>query len=159
MKVLHVFLLSALLKVGLPHNIYSTQAQVQAKAQYDLANAVLSNNVQKIQESLDKGASIDSATYYMITLLHTAASIGNKNVAIVLLNNGADVYAMNHDGDTPLHIAASCGHLDFVTVLLNFGAIVNITNSNANTPLDLAEQNGHNEIVEFLLRHQRAGNN
>jgi len=41
------------------------------------------------------------------TPLHCASFIGNSDVAVILLNNGADVTAKDCTGTTPLHLSVS----------------------------------------------------
>lgn len=43
------------------------------------------------------------------TPLHLASYFGHKSMMELLLDNGADINALNNDGDTPLHKAAFIG--------------------------------------------------
>ena len=92
---------------------------------------------------------------YDTTPLHWAAQKGHKEVAELLLANGADVNARNKYGDTPLHFAASAGSKDVVELLLAHGAEVNVVDRPpiSETPLQSAASRGHQDIVE-LLRHR-----
>ena len=92
---------------------------------------------------------------YDTTPLHWAAQMGHKDVAELLLANGAEVNARNKYGDTPLHFAASGGSKDVVEVLLAHGAEVNIVDRPpiSETPLQSAASRGHRDIVELLRQH------
>lgn len=56
-------------------------------------------------------------------------------IAVMLLDNGADPDATDHFESTPLHRAAAKGNLKMVQILLNYKASVNIQDSEGNTPL------------------------
>ena len=56
-----------------------------------------------------------------MTPLHYAAR-GHKNVAELLLDNGADVNAKDKHGNTPLHKATLRGNKDIVELLRKHGA-------------------------------------
>jgi ankyrin repeat protein len=43
---------------------------------------------------------------------------GHKEIAITLLNNNANIMAIDENDHTPLHIASSKGHRDIVVELL-----------------------------------------
>ena len=47
------------------------------------------------------------------------------DVAKVLIQNGADVNAVNESKETALHLASAKGHVDVVKVLIQNGADVN----------------------------------
>ena len=56
-------------------------------------------------------------------------------IAIMLLENGADPDATDHFESTPLHRAAAKGNLKMIQILLRHNASVNIQDSEGNTPL------------------------
>mgnify|MGYP003319189623 CR=1 FL=1 len=47
-----------------------------------------------------------------ISEIHHAATYGHVDVAKVLIQNGADVNAVDKDKETPLHLAAVNGYVD-----------------------------------------------
>lgn len=59
----------------------------------------------------------------------------HTQIAIMLLENGADPDATDHFESTPLHRAAAKGNLKMVQILLQHNASVNIRDSEGNTPL------------------------
>ena len=59
-----------------------------------------------------------------LTPLHLAASWGHKEVAELLIGNGADVNTKDIDGWTPLHKAAWQGRKEIVELLIANGADV-----------------------------------
>jgi hypothetical protein len=56
------------------------------------------------------------------TPLHRAAQVGNIEIALVLINRGADLNAPNYLGQTSLHIALEKNFPDFAKFLLSKGA-------------------------------------
>jgi ankyrin repeat protein len=87
------------------------------------------------------------------TPLHLAAFFGHAEVAIALLDRGADVNARSTNSmkNTPLHAAAAGGNIEVMRLLLERGADVNATQEGGWTALHAAAQSGHREMVELLL--------
>lgn len=73
------------------------------------------------------------------TLLHYAASIGNKDIIGVLVQGGAELDIKDSIGDTPLHIAAYNGELEVTKELLARGANSSIKNEDNKTPQEMME--------------------
>jgi ankyrin repeat protein len=90
------------------------------------------------------------------TALHIAARGGNKAMAELLLDHGAQV---NAKGDwmivdsTPLLLAAWYGYQAVAEVLLARQADVNLGPAGGFTPLDAAAQFGFTALAEFLIQH------
>lgn len=74
-----------------------------------------------------------------LTPLHRAAKSNATDVALVLLEAGADVMGRaGKNGDTPLHTAARMNAVDVAKILIDWGADVNGRNKNGDTPLHAA---------------------
>jgi ankyrin repeat protein len=58
--------------------------------------------------------------------LFEAATAGDNDQALILINRGADVNAQDEYGDTPLMYAARNGHSQTAMLLLSSGADVNV---------------------------------
>ncbi|KPM35886.1 hypothetical protein AK830_g10674 [Neonectria ditissima] len=56
------------------------------------------------------------------TVLHYAASQGNRSIVEMLLNSGADIDAQDGSGQTPLSLAVSQSHEDVAVCLIRSGA-------------------------------------
>lgn len=79
--------------------------------------------------------------------LHWAAEHGLAELAALLLDQGAEVNALDNFSNTPLHLAVR--HPALVELLLARGARVDARNAFGNTPLHLAV--GDRRVVELLL--------
>ena len=73
------------------------------------------------------------------TPLHKASSNGHSEIVEILLQNGAEVNALNEFDFTPLHFAAQNGHFAIVETLLTHGAEKGLKSYFHTTPLELAK--------------------
>jgi ankyrin len=86
------------------------------------------------------------------SVLHNAVKAGNKEVAELLIVNGAYVDAVTRNRlQTPLFVAARTGHRDMVELLISKDANVNAANFNAVTPLYIAVVSGDFDTVQLLI--------
>ncbi|KAK0703686.1 ankyrin repeat-containing domain protein, partial [Lasiosphaeria miniovina] len=83
--------------------------------------------------------------------LHYAGGHGHASAAEILIQFGANLEAMNHEGKTPLSLAAQHGEEETVGVLLRHNADVNAMGIRGQTPLCLAIGNANLETVNALL--------
>jgi ankyrin repeat protein len=74
-----------------------------------------------------------------------------NNLAVTLINKGADVNLDNSAKITPLLAACSAGNTSLVKILIQRGANIYIADDKGNTPLHYAVQNGANDLVEYLI--------
>lgn len=119
-----------------------------------LHEAVMSSNVEMIEDLVEKGAHRNPIAFNGFTPIHLAAEIGNVKVINKLAILGLNVTAKSYDesgADTPLHLAVFAENLDAVIALLNAQAIVNEANNLGDTPLHIAGLKGHLYIVRILL--------
>lgn len=107
-----------------------------------------------VKLAIEKGANINyqgDGEYY--TPLMRAIRKVNKEIAELLLKNGADINKKNRYGFTNLMVASRIGHKDIVELLIKAGANLNIKNKNGWTALRYASEKGHKEIVEILKKY------
>ena len=82
---------------------------------------------------------------------------GQKEIAKLLIANGADVNTKNKDSTTPLHQASLGGHKEVAELLIGKGADVNAKvvsgTKQGLTPLDAANETNHPEIADLLRKH------
>ena len=100
----------------------------------------------------EKGADLTAAatngTGY--NALTGAVAGGREEIAIWLLENGADANYRYGPGYTPLLTAAANGHLNIVKDLLVHGADIHAKSNDGKTAVSIAEERKHPEVVEFL---------
>lgn len=90
--------------------------------------------------------------------LFEASSEGAADVVGELLEQGADVNALNAFGSTPLHLAASGGSAELVAALIAAGANINAKDRKGRTALERAEEQGGEAVAQAIreavsLRH------
>ncbi len=119
-----------------------------------IQEATAIGDVNLVKTLLDSGTDVESVDEdYLKTALHRAAISGHKEVAELLLTEGADVNAIDWFRYTPLHYAAEKGRTEIAELLIAKGADVNDKNNDGQIPLQLAKEKGHDEIVELLRNH------
>eukprot|EP01100_Stratorugosa_tubuloviscum_P010773 TRINITY_DN468_c0_g1_i1.p1 TRINITY_DN468_c0_g1~~TRINITY_DN468_c0_g1_i1.p1 ORF type:complete len:765 (-),score=408.14 TRINITY_DN468_c0_g1_i1:202-2496(-) len=96
--------------------------------------------VQGTVKFLAQGANINwpNADENNTNVLHYAVAAGNLIIVELLIQNGANLSAVDSKGWTPLHYAASNDRTGCARLLLNRGAAIDIRDSNGSTPFDVA---------------------
>ena len=113
--------------------------------------AASEGNIEAVKQHLDAGTDVnakqreDGATPLLI-----AAVAGQKEIAELLIADGADVNAKDDVGQTPLYFAAD---KEVVELLIAKGADVNAKDNFGGTPLDFAIRFDHTEIADLLRKH------
>ncbi|KAK6540808.1 hypothetical protein TWF694_008197 [Orbilia ellipsospora] len=87
------------------------------------------------------------------TPLYIAAQHGNKEIAALLLENGADKEGRDNFNQTPLLVAAEHGNKEIVALLLENGTKIEGRGYHNQTPLIAAAGFGSREVVTLLLEN------
>jgi len=87
------------------------------------------------------------------TALHTAARNGAAEIALILLEGGANVDAQNFKHNTPLHIAAYYDDINMAENLLKHDASIKIENCDKKTPMQIAIAK-ETEMRNLLARYK-----
>ena len=95
---------------------------------------------------------IDARGGYYGSPLHAAFVKDGIDIALSLLQRGADVNVLEKSGTSPLHRASRSGRIDIMQLLLKNNADVNLRNTFGNTPLRLASFAGEVEASRLLLQ-------
>ena len=85
------------------------------------------------------------------TPLCEASAFGHTEVAMLLLQNGADPEKPDKLGQTPLYWAAVSDHAELIVLLLDGGADPIGIKTNGTSILHKAAMKGHKYVVELLL--------
>ena len=101
---------------------------------------------------LARGMSARHRTWHDVTLLHDMAQSGDVAKARLLLENGAELDAVEEEyRSTPLGLAARWGHRRLIELLLARGANPNAAGAPWSTPLAWARKKGYPEIERLLV--------
>lgn len=91
------------------------------------------------------------------TPLHYAAKEGYTDIAVYLVENGADINVEALGSFTPLHTAAAYGHSDIAIYLINKGANINVVQSSGCatgfTSMNWAITHSLYEVVRAMLEN------
>lgn len=85
------------------------------------------------------------------TILQRTIASGQLDMALVLLNAGADILLPGKNGYNALHAASERGELKLVETFLDRGIDVNTPDDDMETPLHIASRGGHVNAVRMLL--------
>jgi ankyrin repeat protein len=98
-----------------------------------------------------------------VTPLLASLNKGHTDIALLLLERGADVEPRDREDQTALYVASSRGYAEVVQSLIDRGADLNVECDNVNevyggpkvmwTPLHVASNNGRLEVARLLLGH------
>jgi len=112
------------------------------------------NDIATVKAHLAAGTDVDSIDDWTgKTPLHYAAEYGNLEIAVLLLDAGANVRHVDDDKATALHHAAVGGFVDVTKLLLAHGADINAKDKRAETPMDGAVFFGHTNITDLLKEY------
>jgi ankyrin repeat protein len=132
------------------------QAAAQSEAEapdIDIWTAAAEGNVQAIKQHLAAGTDVNAAEPMSGgTPLMVAALVGHSDAVELLIENGANVDAVNYDGATALLTAAFFCRIDTVKLLLDKGAEVNAQNIRGETALDTVSAEW-SEALEGVYNH------
>ena len=82
--------------------------------------------------------------------LHLAVKCNHLNIAVMLLEHGADADAVRGDGYTALHLCAISGNAEVVRQLVGAGADATILSKAGVSAAQLALQYSHTEVAEAI---------
>ena len=106
-------------------------------------------NIKAVKRFLADGTDVNLKNDDGLTPLHKAAGMGEKEIAELLIAEGADVNAM-FDGVTTLHWAVELKEKGTAELLIEKGADVNVQ-CHGISPLHSSVWRGDKEITEMLI--------
>lgn len=139
--------------------------------------AVMDGDFEAVKKYIENGVDVDYRQNNSVTPLCLAASEGHKEIAVFLLERGADIdrgldnedgmnalleAAIHHhselvenflarDAKTGVHFAALQGDINAVRNYIEQGIPVNAKRNRGMTPLHCAALGGHRQIAELLI--------
>lgn len=134
---------------------------------YELLAAVWSGNIKTVESLLAAGANVNETDAHGLTPLMYAALRDEYDIAITLINSGANINTVNAkdafvtfvEGPdiigrvTALMIAVIHENINIVNLLLEKGADINVSVKSDYTALSLAIATGNTNIIAQLLKH------
>jgi cytohesin len=113
--------------------------------------AVKSGNIEAVKQHLAAGTDVNakSEVYGWTPLFYAASGGGQKEIAELLIAEGADTNAKDKLGDTPLQVAAYQAHKEIAELFIANGADVYAKADNGKTPLDWAD----GETYDLFRKH------
>ncbi|MDP6417772.1 MAG: ankyrin repeat domain-containing protein, partial [Gammaproteobacteria bacterium] len=102
--------------------------------------AVKSGNIEAVKQHLAAGTDVNAKSKGngWTPLFYATSGGGQKEIAELLIAEGANVNAKDKLGDTSLQVAAYQGHKEIAELFIANGADVNSKADNGKTPLDWA---------------------
>jgi|GEM_PF-1378868 len=143
----------ALLAKGANVNAWDAEGQpnnAPARGLQPLHVAVLEDRKELAELLLAKGAQVN-ADRGLGSPLHLAAATNNVPLALLLLDRGAAVGALDARRQTPLHYAAQHGQEEVADLLVARGGEIAAWDAEGLTPLHLAAGGGHAAVVKLFL--------
>ncbi|MGK0390020.1 MAG: ankyrin repeat protein [Maribacter sp.] len=108
---------------------------VVAKPKIDIQTAVMSGNLEIVQQHIDAGTDINMKEQMSgSTPLISAVSFGKTAIAKALIDAKADLTIKNNDGATALHVAAFFCRIEIVQMLIDAKADKTAKNNFGMTP-------------------------
>ncbi|KAH9274556.1 hypothetical protein BASA83_003192 [Batrachochytrium salamandrivorans] len=129
-------------------------AESDSKKQRKLLEEVQKGNLDRAREKITKSVETNFWTDNQETLLATAVMNNDRDMIVLLLENGAFIDYRNGDKDgwkTPLHMAAVHNKNIALKTLLEYGAWANAVDTVGLTPIYYAATAGFSECVLRLL--------
>lgn len=116
-----------------------------------LYEAVLENQIGKVDDLIKHGADVDYFFILSMTLLMGASLWKQKDMAGLLLARGARSNLYIRRGRTALMYAAISADVEIAQMLIQNGAVLNITSERGGTALSIAVWRKQIEMIQFLL--------
>ena len=118
--------------------------------------SLISNDSSLATKLLDSGTNPNKQNECGVSLLHISIIVGDKELALRLIQMGAESNLPNWQNETPVFMAANWSRNDVLEkLLLNKGDPNHQINTTSlfNTPLLIAATNGNKKGVQLLLEY------
>lgn len=132
----------------------ATRYSLSTKLDNDLLLAARLGFVEKVKESIENNANVDTCNSDGVSALHMSSIIGNLEIIEYLIKNGANVNTLDINKATPLHMTALHKHPKALKFLLEEGADINSLDIYNTPPLHystMTDTPKSYEIITHLL--------
>jgi len=116
---------------------------------YPISDAIEAGHAGIFRALIEHGAEINVRYSYYTPLIH-AAQKGRAEIVKMLLDRGADVRAIDHNGMSALLQAIDKGYPEIAKMLIERGSDVNIRAGNGSRPLALARSMRQESVMQAL---------
>lgn len=123
-----------------------------------LGGCLVNKKFELVEMLIDAGAVVNGSAGGLSPLMGLAwASADDSNqaaakqLAIKMLDKGANPKHVASDGYSELHAASSAGNLAIVALLIEHGADINLKTVKGMTPLAFAEKSKKDSVIDFLI--------
>ncbi len=118
--------------------------------QTPLYYAVQNNKYKMVKLIFKYDKNVDKKAKFGWTSLLQCAWHGNKEIAELLIDNGADINIRHWKNTTPLMIAINKKQFDVAKLLIAKGADITLKNKKGQAALDLAKKRKNKDIIKLL---------
>lgn len=133
--LLNLSLVLLMLPACSPSDVETGKEASVVKPKVDLPMAVISGQIKAVEQHIAAGTDINKKDPMSgSTPLISAATFGQKEIAKVLIDAGADLSITNNDGATALHAAAFFGRVEVSKLLIAAKSDQSIRNNFGATP-------------------------
>ena len=119
---------------------------------YPLSLAIYGNHLDAVKFLVKSGAKINKPGFKKLTALHMALDNDiSPQIALHLIQAGANVNAMDEGGNTPLNWAVGNKSIEIVKAMIKAGADLEIKNGEQNTSLMIAVAGDDLQMIQLLI--------
>jgi ankyrin repeat protein/transglutaminase-like putative cysteine protease len=135
--------------------LFLLAAPAFASPSRDLKNGIYKNDLQKVKQTLADGADVNAVTHEhnQNTALIYACLKGHSEIALYLIERGADVKRINKQGKSALLYASQYGLEKVVKRLLEKGAPMNTPDNFGYTPIYIAIMKNQYRVFRHFKDH------
>ena len=80
---------------------------------------------------------------------------GHTNVALLLIQNGAELNLTDKNSQSALHLACFYGKEEMTSLLVQSGSDIDLHDSQGQRPIDVAMEMGNADTAQLLRKHQK----
>ncbi|KAF5296332.1 hypothetical protein FQA39_LY12549 [Lamprigera yunnana] len=138
---------------------YGANINIEVDGESYLDKAIYYNMIDLVKILLSTETIIKTNFCGNDTALIKALIENKRSIAMLLIENGANVQVKDTWGEYALHLAVKKGFDEIISVILDSGFDINRKNNDGHTALWLAVQSGDMEVVELLISKGACTNN